>query len=193
MLWTAPRRVECLSLVECSSARRVGRQIYEQAVVKAKAGSYFIAGYFQTSIRHHPLGGGGRQPAAGTCHLIKFSASLTQIGVSPKAREKTFVFSCDFVHSGGHEVWQFILLTLTLGFGFCVSLFLVIFVTDPTRSFGLSRHRPSRGGSVFGICDCWVRSGLEPSQLFDKASVNVLQNVAKCCITPAGELEMAWS
>jgi hypothetical protein len=41
------------------SARRVGRHIYEQAVVKAKAGNSFLAGYFQTSIRHHPLGGGG--------------------------------------------------------------------------------------------------------------------------------------
>ncbi len=91
MLWTAPRRVETLSLVSCALARRVGRRIYEQAVVKAQAGSYFIAGYFQTSIRHHPPEGGGRQPAAGTCHLIKFSASLTQIGVSPKARDQTFI------------------------------------------------------------------------------------------------------
>ena len=91
LLWTGPRRVDSLSLFHVLLARHVARHIYEQAVVKAKAGKYFIAGYFQTSIRHHPLGGGRRQPAAGTCHLIKFSASLTQIGVSPKARDRTFI------------------------------------------------------------------------------------------------------
>ncbi len=91
LLWTGPRRVVTLFYFKRSSARRVARHIYEQAVVKAQAGSYFIAGYFQTSIRHHPPEGGGRQPAAGTCHLIKFSASLTQIGVSPKARDQTFI------------------------------------------------------------------------------------------------------
>jgi len=36
MLLTAPRRVESLSLVKCSPARRVARHIYEQAVVKGK-------------------------------------------------------------------------------------------------------------------------------------------------------------
>jgi hypothetical protein len=120
-----------MPLIEPLIAR--ARHIYEQAVVKAKAGSSFLAGYFQTSIRHHPPEGGRGWPAAGTCHLIKFSASLTQIGVSPKARDPTFIWSFNFVHSGGHEVWQFIPLTLTLGFG-CLSLLFLSHIFFPLRT-----------------------------------------------------------